>query len=101
MDISEVFKALGDPARLKIVSMIAEAGELCVCKIVDELDVGQPAVSHHLAKLRYAGLIRGRKEGQWVHYSLVPEALDEGPLAFLKSLSAAAKAGAVKNGDCC
>lgn len=101
MDITELFRALGDPARLKIVSMVAEAGELCVCKIVEELDMGQPAVSHHLAKLRYSGLLKARKQGQWVHYSLNMDALEDGALAFLQSLVAAAKLVAAGKGKCC
>ena len=91
MDIPEIFRALGDPARLKIVCMLAEAGELCVCKIVEEMDMGQPAVSHHLARLRYAGLIRARKQGQWVHYSLNLGALEDGGLAFLRDLVGTSK----------
>ena len=103
MDITETFRALGDPARLKIVSMVAEAGELCVCKIVEELDMGQPAVSHHLAKLRYSGLLKARKQGQWVYYSLNVDMLENGALAFLNSLIATAKsvAAAKEEGKCC
>lgn len=101
MDIAEIFKALGDPARLKILSMVAESGELCVCKIVEELDMGQPAVSHHLAKLRYTGLLKSRKQGQWVHYSLNPEVLEENALSFLNALVAASKTAAAGKDDCC
>ncbi|MEN6520668.1 MAG: metalloregulator ArsR/SmtB family transcription factor [Armatimonadota bacterium] len=70
MDSVEVFRALGDPVRLKIVQMVADAGELCVCHIVERLNMTQPAVSHHLTRLRYSGLLKTRKEGQWVYYSL-------------------------------
>jgi ArsR family transcriptional regulator, arsenate/arsenite/antimonite-responsive transcriptional repressor len=102
MDIAETFRALGDPARLKIVSMVAEAGELCVCKIVEDLDMmGQPAVSHHLSKLRYSGLLRARKQGQWVYYSLNVDVLEDGALAFLKSLAAAARSVAAGKKECC
>ena len=91
MDLSEVFKALGDPTRLKIVCMLAEAGELCVCKIVEELDMGQSAISHHLAKLRYAGILRTRRQGQWIHYSLNIDVLDKDAFAFIKQLIKTAK----------
>jgi len=91
MDVTEVFRALGDPVRLRIVSMLAERGEQCVCKIVEELAMGQPAVSHHLARLRYAGLIRARKQGQWVHYSLNADMLEESALAFLRQVASAAR----------
>lgn len=103
MDVSEVFKALGDPTRLKIVCMLAEAGELCVCRIVEELDMGQPAISHHMAKLKYAGLIHARRQGQWIHYSLDIDVLDKDAFAFLKQLVETAKAAtvAVQHPNCC
>jgi DNA-binding transcriptional ArsR family regulator len=91
MDTVEIFKALADPARLKIVCMVAEAGDLCVCRIVEALDMGQPAVSHHLAKLRYSGVLAARKEGQWVHYSLNTSILEQDALAFLADLIKAAR----------
>lgn len=71
-----IFKALGDPVRLRIFSMIASApgGELCVCDVLD-VGVSQPTVSHHLRKLREAGLLTSRKEGTWVHYRVAPEVL--------------------------
>lgn len=71
-----VFKALGDPVRLRILSMIAAApdGELCVCDVLD-VGVSQPTVSHHLRKLREAGLLTSRKDGTWVHYRVVPGVL--------------------------
>ena len=71
-----VFKALGDPTRIRIIEMLAQNGEMCVCKIFEQLDMTQPAVSHHLAKLRNAGLVNARKEGQWIHYSVNQVALD-------------------------
>ncbi|MGL5866699.1 MAG: ArsR/SmtB family transcription factor [Dermatophilaceae bacterium] len=71
-----MFKALGDPVRLRIFSMIASAqrGELCVCDVPD-VGVSQPTVSHHLKKLREAGLLTSRKEATWVHYRVAPEVL--------------------------
>ena len=70
------FKALADPVRLRIFSHIASApgGEACVCDIPD-VGVSQPTVSHHLKKLREAGLLTSRREGTWVHYSVAPGAL--------------------------
>lgn len=64
-----VFKALADPVRLRIFSMIASSpdGELCVCDVLD-VGVSQPTVSHHLKKLREAGLVTSRRDGTWVHY---------------------------------
>ena len=71
-----MFKALGDPVRLRIFSLIASApdGELCVCDIVD-VGVSQPTVSHHLRKLREAGLVTSRRDATWVHYRVAPGVL--------------------------
>lgn len=101
--MDEIFKALGDPTRLRIVQMLAQHGEVCVCRIVDELDMNQPAISHHMAKLKQAGLLSARKEGQWIHYSLKVEALKGGPLAFLSEIVslAEASAGTVTGVSCC
>ncbi|MHB9035182.1 MAG: ArsR/SmtB family transcription factor [Armatimonadota bacterium] len=84
--MDEVFKALGDPTRLRIVRMLAEQGEVCVCKIVDELGMNQPAISHHMAKLKQARLLRHRRQGQWIHYSLNIDGFKTGPLAFLSEM---------------
>src|SRR3989339_352375 len=92
--MDEVFKALGDPTRLRIVQMLARHGEVCVCRIVDELEMNQPAVSHHMAKLKQAGLLNSRKQGQWIHYSLKVEALKDGPLAFLSEIASLAETSA-------
>lgn len=73
------FKALSDPARVAIVNSLAGADEVCVCEF--RLGLSQPTVSHHLRVLREAGLIEvARKRGTWVHYRLVPEAVEQ--LAF-------------------
>jgi len=73
------FKALADPARVAIVNRLAGAEDVCVCGF--RLGLSQPTVSHHLRILREAGLIEvARKRGTWVHYRLVPEAVEQ--LAF-------------------
>src|SRR4249920_2166129 len=73
------FKALSDPARVAIVNQLAGADELCVCQF--RLGLSQPTVSHHLRILREARLIEvARKQGTWVYYQLVPEAVEQ--LAF-------------------
>ena len=94
-NLEDIFKALGDPTRLKIIRMLADNGEMCVCKIVDALQMGQPAVSHHMATLRHAGLVSHRKVGQWVHYSLDCEALRGGPLAFVRDIAEGPQTAAV------
>ena len=74
-----VFKALSDPNRLRLLSMVkaGESGECCVCDLTEPLDLGQPTVSHHLRVLVDAGLLHREKRGTWAYYSLVPGALEE------------------------
>lgn len=69
-DLAQMFKALGDPIRLRLFSMIASApaGEVCVCDLTDGFDVSGPTISHHLKVLREAGLIDGDRRGTWVFY---------------------------------
>jgi DNA-binding transcriptional ArsR family regulator len=66
---SGFFKALADETRIKILKLL-EVREMCVCEIMVALDLTQPTASHHLGLLENAGLIKGRKEGKWVFYSL-------------------------------
>jgi ArsR family transcriptional regulator len=68
-NVLNIFKALSDETRLRILKLL-EHGELCVCDIVAALDMIQPKVSFHLAVLKDAGLIKDRKQGKWVHYSI-------------------------------
>ncbi len=68
-ELSTIFKALSDETRLRIVKLL-EKGELCVCDIVAGLDIVQPKASFHLGVLKEAGLIKDRKQGKWIHYSL-------------------------------
>jgi ArsR family transcriptional regulator len=67
---SQLLKALADPVRLRILHLLLDAEEICVCHIHEALGLPQPTVSRHLAYLRKHGLVIGRKEGQWVHYRL-------------------------------
>ncbi|MCM2422989.1 helix-turn-helix transcriptional regulator [Streptomyces sp. SID13666] len=71
-----MFKALGDPVRLRLFSLVAshDGGEACVCDISD-VGVSQPTVSHHLKKLREAGLLTSERRGTWVYYRVVPAVL--------------------------
>ncbi|MBN3496053.1 helix-turn-helix transcriptional regulator [Arthrobacter pascens] len=73
-----VFKALADPNRLRLLSIVkaGESGEACVCDLTEPLDLGQPTVSHHLKILVDAGLLHREKRGTWAYYSLVPGALE-------------------------
>ena len=73
-----MFKALSDPVRLRLFSKIAShpGGEACVCDIQD-VGVSQPTVSHHLKKLRDAGIVGFEREGLWAYYYVLPDALEE------------------------
>ncbi|MGW1772009.1 ArsR/SmtB family transcription factor [Streptomyces sp. NPDC002104] len=74
--MASMFKALADPVRLQLFSRIAShpAGEACVCDISD-VGVSQPTVSHHLKKLREAGLLTSERRGTWIYYRVAPESM--------------------------
>lgn len=78
VELAKVFKALGDPVRLRLLSLIASraGGEVCVCDLTPAFDLSQPTISHHLKLLRQAGLIDCERRGTWVYYWLVPEMTD-------------------------
>ena len=71
------FKALADPTRVAIVNRLAGADEVCVCALVEELELSQPTISHHLKILREAGLVDAERRGTWAYYRLVPEAISD------------------------
>lgn len=68
-NLANLFKALSDETRLKILYLLSE-GELCVCELIDELQMSQPAVSHHMKILKQAQLINDRREGRWIYYKI-------------------------------
>lgn len=67
-EYAPLFKALSDPTRLMILDMLS-CGELCACQILDQFDITQPTLSHHMRVLCSCKLINGRKEGKWMYYS--------------------------------
>ena len=77
VELAAVFKVLADPARLRLLSMVASAsaGEVCACDLVAPLGRSQPTVSHHLSLLVDAGLLTREKRGRWAWYRVVPERL--------------------------
>ena len=76
--MAEVAKALGDPVRMQLVDVLRKhAGKVCVCELVPLFDLSQPTVSHHLKKLRDAGIVGSEREGLWAYYYVKPEALKE------------------------
>lgn len=76
--IATRLKAVADPSRLRMLSMLAATdGEICVCDLADAIDVSQPTASHHAKVLVAAGLVEREQRGKWAHYRVVAGALDE------------------------
>jgi ArsR family transcriptional regulator, arsenate/arsenite/antimonite-responsive transcriptional repressor len=77
-DLARLLKAIADPTRLRLLSMVAahEGGEACVCELTEPLGLTQPTISHHLKILVEAGIFTRDKRGVWAYYALVPSALD-------------------------
>ncbi len=70
-------KALGDPVRLQLVDVLRKhAGKVCVCELVPLFDISQPTLSHHLKKLREAGIVDSERRGLWAYYYVKPDALE-------------------------
>ncbi|WP_458352062.1 metalloregulator ArsR/SmtB family transcription factor [Pacificispira sp. HM-600] len=76
--LAHTMKALADPARLRLLSIVAasEGAEACVCDLIEPVGLSQPTVSHHLKVLTEAGFLTRSKRGTWAYYGLVPDALD-------------------------
>jgi ArsR family transcriptional regulator, arsenate/arsenite/antimonite-responsive transcriptional repressor len=75
VELAPIFKAIGDPVRLRLLSMIASTAEVCVCDLTDAFTVSGPTISHHLRVLREAGLVDCERRGTWVYYWIRPETL--------------------------
>ena len=83
---AELFRALSDPARVRIVNLLASAGEpVCACNLNEPVGLSQPTVSHHLKTLVEAGLLAREQRGKWAYFSLRPEAVER--LAVVADLS--------------
>jgi len=83
-DLARVLKALAEPTRLRLVSMVAahQGGEACVCDLTEPLGLTQPTISHHLKVLVEAGILARDQRGKWAYYALVPQSLDALSLAL-------------------
>ena len=92
MDYAMIFKALSDKTRLEIVKMLSD-GEKCACKLLEKFEITQPTLSHHMKILCDCGLVIGRREGKWTHYSVSCDVLNE----FKKYVS---QLKCSKEGDC-
>jgi len=95
VELARMFKALSDPVRLRLLSLIAshEGGEACVCDLTGPFDVSQPTISHHLKVLREAGLVGSERRGTWVYYWVLPTAFAK-LSSLLEAPSEAVSAGA-------
>lgn len=84
--IAKVFKALGDPTRVKLLSMItaSSAGEMCACDLTEPVGLSQPTVSHHMKLLVDAGLATREQRGRWAYYSAVADTLTEAAKALIR-----------------
>ncbi len=100
-DLSRILKAIADPARLRLLSMVAahEGAEACVCDLTEPLGLSQPTVSHHLKVLVDAGLLTRDKRGVWAYFRLVPGALDA-LAGVLSTTTAPADAGGSLASSC-
>ncbi|KOX34342.1 MULTISPECIES: ArsR/SmtB family transcription factor [unclassified Streptomyces] len=96
VDLAKTFKALSDPIRLRLLSLIAshEGGEACVCDLTGPFDVSQPTISHHLKVLWEAGPVGSERRGTWVYYWVLPAALAR-LSSLLQTLAEAVPAGVV------
>ena len=75
---AELFKALGDPARVRLVNLLATAEEpVCMCELIEPLGLAQPTVSHHAKKLVEAGLVEREQRGKWAYFSLKRDAVEK------------------------
>src|SRR3954453_15360727 len=76
--MAEVAKALGEPVRLQLrVGLRKHPGKVCVCELVPLFDISQPPLSHHLKKLREAGIVGSERQGLWAYYYVIPDSLEE------------------------
>jgi len=85
---AELFKALGDPARVRLVNLLAQGdGEVCMCDLIEPVGLSQPTVSHHMKKLVDAGLVAREQRGRWAFFSLKRDAVEK--LALVADLKEA------------
>ena len=92
---SSLFRALGEPVRLRILERLT-GGELCACDLLENLDISQPTLSHHMKVLLETGLVEGRRQGIWVHYSIRREAVED-----LKSVVSELVPASIDTGKSC
>ena len=70
-----MFKAFADENRIQILELLRD-GERCACRLLEEMKITQPTLSHHMKILCDSGIVVGRKEGKWMHYSISKDGLE-------------------------
>jgi len=81
-ETAQIFKALSDETRLRIMALLLRGQELCVCDIMAALDLPQSTVSRHLSYLRNTGLVDDRRQGIWMHYKVNRKKIEHGSDLF-------------------
>ena len=97
-ETARIFKALGDENRLQILELL-RSGEKCACKLLEELQISQPTLSHHMKILCDAGIVIGRKEGKWMHYSIDREGAETAQLLLRQQFALNETSNCT--GECC
>ncbi len=92
-----IFKAFCDENRIRILQLLLD-GEKCACKLLEEMNITQPTLSHHMKTLLDSGIVEGRKEGKWMHYSISSDGVEYAGKCF-KALTTVN--GADENQSCC
>lgn len=95
---ANIFKALSDETRLRVIKLLQER-ELCVCELIQVLNMSQPRISRHLSVLKNAGIVDDRREGKWVYYSLRAGAENNDVKPILKTMSLLANDNSVVKKD--
>jgi len=96
--IANIFKALSDDTRLRVIKLLHER-ELCVCELMQVLDMSQPRISRHMSVLKNAGLVNDRREGKWIHYSLNKNTQGKEVKILLDAMAVVANDDAVVKAD--
>lgn len=94
-----IFKAFCDENRVRILQQLL-SGEKCACVLLDNLRITQPTLSHHMKTLCDSGIVIGRKEGKWMHYSISPEGVNNA-MDCLRALAATGAKNETIDGSCC
>lgn len=86
-NLTKIYKALGEPIRLRILLLLMQRDSLCVCDLVETLQLPQSTVSRHLSTLKAAGILKSWREGTWMLYAIEANGLDAFNKAFLENFS--------------